>query len=269
MFREKFGKSSVPKNEHPSEEELERARKAYEEADPTRFSPLPLDERVMVEEGKADPNRYSPVVQHKGERFVRLAEYNHGAIQQMVALLLKGIVPVADVVQDTTQSAHYSKVLNHSSIKDSNDSVDEFKANKEILSRIFGDGDHQYFSHDPKVPASFNHNLEHHDRAVSFYDFGRASFYPFDFKGLFVEHSEESARILLSKLLLLQQRISGKEGYEFLEALYAKTHIAEVFNPGLTPEKLQEILLMKITGTQQLVHKALQSMHYTKGSRMG
>lgn len=269
MFREKFDKEFVTKAEQPSEEELEIARKANEDADPTQFSPLLLDEHFMVEEGKADPNRYSPVVRHKGERFVRLAEYNHGAVQQIVALLLKGIVPVADVVQDTTQSAHYSKVLNHSKIEGGNDSLDEYKANKEILTRIFGDGDHQYLSLDPKVPATFNHNLEHHDGAVSFYDFGRATFYSFDFKGLFVEHSEESARILLAKLLLLQQRVSGKEGYEFLEALYAKTHVAEVFSPDLTPEKLQEILLMKIARTQQLVHEVLQSMHYTTGSYVG
>lgn len=269
MFREKFDKQSVPKTEQPSEEELEVARKAYEDADPTQFSPLPLSEHFIVEEGKADPNRYSPVVRYKGERFVRLAEYNHGAVQQIVALLLKGIVPVADVVQDATQSAHYSKVLNHSKIEGGSDSVDEFKANKEILTRIFGDGDHQYLSHDPKVPATFNHNLEHHNNTVSFYDFGRASFYSFDFKGLFVEHSEESARILLAKLSLLQQRISGKEGYEFLKALYTKTHIAEVFNPDLTPEKLQEILLMKIARTQNLVHELVRRMHYTKGSYVG
>lgn len=269
MFRQKFNKEFVPKAKQPSEEEMEIARIANEKADPTQFSPLPLDERLMVEEGSADPNRYSPVVQYRGERFVRLAEHNHGAVQHMVTLLLKGIVPVADVVQDTTQSAHYSKVLNHSRVESSNDSIDEFRANKEILLRIFGDGDHQYLSHDSREYALYNHNLEHHDGVVSFYDFGRSVFNSYDPKGLFVEHSEESARILLAKLSQLQERISGKEGYEFLKALYVKTHIVEVFRPDLTPEKLQDILLMKIGRTQELVHKVLQSMHYTKGSYVG
>lgn len=216
---------------------------AHHDADPTTFSPLPLRNlqplhgrhnthqyKVVAEAGSPDQpyidigDKY-PMgwgIPGAGNKF--FMERPNAATERAVALMVKGIINVSDIVQGRRKKEFYSKVMPIEKIE-STASPEEADADVMIFQRIFSDMDHYGgVMGGSKSP----HNIEYDKEGrMAHFDFSRAKF-------LFFEHDDprielnmsgpfvlsEAAQLILSKKIdLLLERVQGADGRRFLEAV--------------------------------------------------
>jgi len=263
MFREKFEKQFVPKKEGPTEEELEIARKAYEEADPTQYSTLPVEDPLNYV-GEAERNRHSPVYTNATDSFIKLNSYKSPEVQLITSRILKGISPVSDVVQTTEEnSGFYSKKMNIASVRETHQSPQTAAADLELLNLVFGDRDHQLHSTNAKT-SEYDHNVTYDKGKFALYDFDKAKLDEMESKSIFFDHTPESAKLLLDKLLQLKTRISGKDGYQFLESVMRDISLPSEMS--LTPESLQDRLLHRLDDAETVTRTLLQKLSWHESS---
>jgi hypothetical protein len=248
---------------------LEKKRVVGEEADPTTYSPLPISERKII--GKTDGYPY-PIVQSGSSTYVELnSEKKRLAGEQAVALLFKGIVNVSDVVSGAGEYSgkYYSKIMPLEKIQERLEEED-VKGDLALMEAITGDDDRfvrkESWGH-------YVHNLQYDGNTVAYFDFaGRHNY-----EGLF--DTEDSARFfdyagcstqtlerLIAKAHQLKDRVSGKDGLEFLRAIGQKINLKEYVGRLKTSYKLetpddfavilQTILLTKIETIMSGAQKA-------------
>lgn len=244
-----------------TKEELRAARKAAETAeDWTHASPLPrpglksdVDMPVNV------PNPYSPsgsitydvpgvaLSGPRGEHLHEIAAQKHPQTQYAVSMILKGIIPVADVhAEDWPVSSllpflrrrkYYSYDRSHDTRRVEHDhSLAEIEADLLVLRTVFDDDDHSietmldpgYGERPDRVRQHVinMHASERFSRAY-FYDFHLAhecAMRPFDFERAFARLgcSRETLHFYTEKLLALSQRFEGEEGKRHMRAILVK-----------------------------------------------
>lgn len=203
MFRERFEKQMVPKAELPSEEELDISHKAFQEADPTQFTPLPIS-APLTDLGQVDPLKRNRLYAADDELLVGLFPENNPETQKVLSMLVKGIVPVADIVRHIPTATMHSKVMPHDRVQ-TESSGDEVLANRELLAQVFGDRDHN------------NRNIRDELGQVTFYD--TEPVLDFALKGYNQDHTKASLELLLHKVEELESRLTGEAGKKFFDSV--------------------------------------------------
>lgn len=239
MQHERFGGVRNQSAKDPTAEELRIAEEAYVEADPTQFSALNL-EQEPTEIGKV-PFKSNRVVTDGVDTYFSLPDSNNSNIQKFTARVLKGIIPVSDIVSVSDSPNLYSKKLPHERIVGESVSDADLLADTELLYQVFGDYDHL-----DEGRSTRNTHIE--NEQVSYHDFQMT-----DVTSRVITlrktHTPESLDKLLSHLRSLQRRLSGEEGQIFLEAVLRDSEpTANSFYEGneSTVEDLQSTLLRRI-----------------------
>lgn len=160
----------APKSIDPSPEEVARIKAAQQEADPTTYSELSLDED-KVEMGMAVEGKENRLFSSNGETYVRLERGTEGAAQFVTSKLLKGILNASDVVKDA-EGVFYSKVMPLDKIQAPTSSV-EMDADLFILKALTGDGDHYFLSRGEGL-APQEKNLARSNERTAYFDFDAA-----------------------------------------------------------------------------------------------
>ncbi len=216
---------------------------ALKEADPTRSSQLPLTgnmQHTVDFDARARPHTIGV---HESGEYVELRK--DPKVQMAVALLAKGIVPVADVVQlQDKPEKHYSKVMPLERIGQKT-AESELLAYLEFMNLVFGDADHRKSRGAP-------HNYVYTDGKAALYDFGDVDL-NMEFRGLFpprqAEHTVESLVHLKELLAQFQARIEGEEGEKFIESVleHARLQPSDLLGREGTRSvnDIQEVLLSR------------------------
>ncbi len=268
MFGEKFLKPFA-KEPQPTEEELTIARKANEEADPTTYSPLPLT-GSMERIADSDTLRYSPTYKQGTDEYVQLSSLREPVKQQIIARVLKGIIPVSDVVSlKESQEVLFSKKMPLEKIERENASSSDFLADTELMSLVFRDVDHALVPADQDGPEYLN-NVTHADNRLAYFDFhtgriGNDLLASGPVTSLMREHTFASVTLLLEKIQLLRARIEGKEGYVFLEAILRDAkYSSEIVSREA--ERLQTLLLERLENAESLARVMSQELSWYQGA---
>lgn len=246
MFSERFNRKENPKDVDAD---------AYKESDPTTFSPLPLEGTAVHGEVPVEIGTRKTITVD-GETYVEILRDAHPKKQQVIALLSKGIVPVADVVEHKDfPGKRYSKMMPHERIENES-TMDDARAYAEFMWLIFSDYDH-------RASEALTRNVRIEDGKTSLYDFELASLEgaPHSLK-----HGEDKyPKVVLEKTLPLIQafakRIEGEEGKTFIKS--ALTHAgAEVSDllpaRNANVEDVQEILQGRVHRAELIVRGALR-----------
>ena len=250
----------------PTEEELRIAEKAYEEADPTQFSTLPPDELESTKVN-ADVARFSPMASNGIDTFIELSEFKSPEVQQILVRLLKGIVPVADIVRvkGNNQDTFFSKKLDHTHIASSSSPDAEMAADIDFMHLVFGDSDHDVLN-GRQVRGKETKNAVNENSAISYYDFSE-----FDLSQkvqLINVHTPTSVKLLLEKISSLRERLAGRDGHVYIESIIKDLHAdALIFNKGpvrnpVIAEELQHILLERLEDAEHKVRVREQEVSW-------
>jgi phosphatidylethanolamine-binding protein (PEBP) family uncharacterized protein len=243
MLGERFLKPQT-KESQSTEEERAIARTANEEADPTTYSPLPLPGNMPHTVDFDVRARPHTIGVHESGEYVELRK--DPKVQMAVALLAKGIVPVADVVQlQDKPEKHYSKVMPLEKIEHTT-TKDELLAQLEFMYLALGDYDHRTLN-------SVQHNYVHKDGKAVLYDFGDVDL-NMEFRGLYpprqAEHTVESLVHLKELLAQFQARIEGEDGEKFIASVleHARLQPSDLLGGEGTRSisDIQEVLLSRI-----------------------
>lgn len=218
-------------NKKPTKSEEQKVAKGYKEADPATYSSLSPSDLEQV-----DTNHYGYAVVRDthGNRYVDVTEKwgETGATERVVALILKGIVNVSDLVRVQGESGvkYYSKVMEVEKTKDA--TMQEMQADLALIHILFKDVDHSFEGRD-----GGDHNLirDKSKKKIFFFDFGSAMF------GFWVKNIEYgdsledldsfAVHTLVEKLQTLQTHISGAEGTQFLQNIINESgkSVSELF----------------------------------------
>lgn len=208
----------------PGPDERENIDVAHEKADPTAYSPLPLQGLHVVD--KQLSHSYDIVEEKKrpGQRYYEVTDkglYDLSATEQVVARLLKGVINVADITKSKPglllKQRAYSKEMPLEKIETPTSDA-ELAADITILQRVFSDWDHY-------MPEHLDHNLlRDKEGRTAHYDFGKAAylFYPPKEARFMVALAreaplnDEAKAILSRKALELTERFSDRK---FVEAV--------------------------------------------------
>lgn len=226
MQHERFGRIRSHTAKESNEEELRLAQQAYEEADPTTYSTLPIQHSL---DRKGTVERYGYQILTDGtDIFYQLPYGTHPQKQQVVQRLLKGIVNVSDlVVRNTGEKREYvSKETPLEKIQ-SRTSDDEIYADISLLTDVFDDSDRSYYPKDPRGFGIPQHNLAYENGKISYHDFGEASISERNGR---VNIPQETIAIMeyeLAKVAELIERFAGEQGREFFFDILKSAH-AEV-----------------------------------------
>lgn len=204
-------------SEKPLKVEKRKIAKAQTEADPATYSSLSPSDLEQV-----DINHYGYAVVRDthGNRYVDVTEKwgETGATERVVALILKGIVNVSDLVRVQGESGvkYYSKVMEVRKTKDA--TMQEMQADMALIHILFKDGDHSFEGRDGK-----DHNLmrDKSKKKIFFFDFGRTMFNFWlnnvEYGDPFEDLDSFTVHMLVEKLEALHTQISGAEGTQFLQ----------------------------------------------------
>ncbi len=239
MQHERFGGMRNDTANTPTEEELRIAERAYEEADPAQFSAINLEQEPS-EIGRV-PFKANCIVTDGTDTFFSLGDSSSPNAQKFTARVLKGIIPVSDIVSVTDSPNLYSKKLPHERIMGEAVSDADLLADTELLYQVFGDYDHL-------DERGSTHNALIENEQVSYHDFQMTNFTS-QIIALRKTHTLESLEKLLSHLRALSKRLGGEEGLHFLEAVLRDTELAaKSFYKSNTAsvEDLQSTLLRRI-----------------------
>lgn len=208
MFSERFG---FGKRNNPKELTEDDS---YTEPDPTTYSPLPL-EGEMSHTADIVKGKIFTVGVHESGEYVELKENNQPKEQQAIARLVKGIIPVADIVsRRDAPEKRYSKVMPLEHIQQE-DTPADVRAYLEFMSSVFGDEDRV-------LSESTQHNIQYENGKAVLFDF--AGFKIADApQGLSGRsrgpHTRESLTKLLELLSEFSKRLEGEEGKAFLNSV--------------------------------------------------
>jgi len=242
--------------------------KAAREADPTTFSPLPVTE-PLKKLAPAEEDKRNVIFQSGGETYVSL--HSRPELQRLVALSLKGIVNVSDVVPNATGAGpHYlSKVMPLDKIEQPH-AASETQADLLVLACVFTDEDRSADT-TGQITTYEGGNMRAKEGKTALYDFEEA-------RQLLTEDMElgmrrvkfvedpQALEILITKLDLLEQRYAGDEGLAFIKSVVAKTgkSVPELFGPkrpDADEQELQRNLLERIASTRVAAHARIAALH--------
>lgn len=232
---------------------------AYQEADPTSFSPAPSLEPLSPT-GEHTPEKRYPIYTDGTDRYVQLKA--DGPRQEVVVRLLKNVLNVADVVSRPGErgTEYYSKIMPHDRIEEPS-SARDIRADLELISLIFNDQDRS-FRPEGDYFGAFAHNLEYEAGRVSHYDFGESEM---NLEAPMTQRVRYEDPVLLGKVLeklaALKETFAGDAGKEhFLSILRASgKHPAQLFpysGASSTPEALYEAFVARIDAATKYVTHA-------------
>lgn len=214
------------------------------EADPTLYS------RVLTQEERAELEMRAPTTEHgqlvtlaNGTRLFRIDRVNEADLecvpetQHAVAMMLKGIVHVADVVtvESDGQKYHFSLGLNVDDIGRS-ESAYALGAQQVLLDTLFGDTDHHavMINGDPTLDMHMNLRTNLPLDKFYFFDFGvafeeafltgRTYSQPYiESRMKWVNQNKKSREEFLRLLQCVRDRFDGPAGSEFIHSVVKET----------------------------------------------
>ncbi|MGB4076639.1 MAG: hypothetical protein WBK28_02970 [Minisyncoccia bacterium] len=205
----------------------EKQANQSEEIDPTTYSPLAPSSERPHQVGKVPLYKY-PIVSWGDGTYVQLSseKIEAAAVEQVVARMLKGILPVSDVVHDPHPrlDVYYSKKMPLSSIEKKT-SPEEIAADIALFRFLFGDADHALHS-DFTTHDGESRNIIYKNERVVYFDFEmarRGFFGSRDVQQILKTCSPSTRSHLEHKLALLTERFGGADGRRFLEAIIEST----------------------------------------------
>ncbi|MEK7100898.1 MAG: hypothetical protein AAB921_02250 [Patescibacteria group bacterium] len=264
MFGEKFLKPFA-KAPQPTEEELEIARKANEEADPTTYSSLPLTGEMNHTVSFDERGRPHTIGAHDSGEYVELRKVVEK--QKAVVLLTKGIIPVADIVSRAEKPhVQYSKVMPLERIERKT-SKNELLAYLEFMNLAFGDADH-------RKSRGVPHNYVYTGEKAVLYDFGDVDLMK-EFRGLFpprqAEHTVESLTQLKELLAQFRSRIEGEEGEKFIASVLEQAQLnpSDLLGGGRprSVSDIQEVLLSRLNRSVLIAENARLDLLEESGAK--
>lgn len=245
----------------PSKAESQSIKEATREADPTTFTPVPLD-RTPKTGSIIHGGREFIRVQSGGSEYYELnkAEKNEAHTELLISRLLKGIVNVSDAVPHKTKPKFFSKIMELGRVRDQS-ITEEGDVDITLLIALFSDRDH----------IGPDHNLAKQDKAIVFYDFGRAydDFFRLDRmpheEPVLKRLSDEALALFIEKLESVRERAGGPEGRAFIESALGGISMPEAFDMSYVEEGMddpiglfQNILLARIDQYSQKAANLLE-----------
>jgi hypothetical protein len=211
-------------NTNDSEKVEEQIAHATKEADPTTYSMLPPEEmRVKL---IRPLNEYGlPVRTGEGETYYELSDTQKHDLrgQQVIARMLKGVLPVADIItvqNDEGQEKYYSRKMPIERIARST-SPEQVAGEQLLLEYLFNSKDHLFNPH-----SNWANNATYKDEKLVHFDFGEdANNFlrtPTDRDALTAKLSHmtpETIAHLKEKVAELENRFSNEEGKEFFQSI--------------------------------------------------
>ena len=227
------------------------------EADPTQFSPLPIEEVKKVGEIE---DKGMDVVEADGQEFVELHGLLADSGQFVVAKVLKGIVNVSDVVR-SSDGKFYSKVMPLERIEQVTPE-DEMGADFFIMRALFEDGDHHYEEPTDNISGRIKNVIRSNGRTV-YFDFENAR--QLQPNTPWTRHASSGAlRMADEKLQILRDRLDGASGAIYIHAiLQSSGETADKVFPAFRDEPnpavaLQQTLLEKIDTARTDIRERLE-----------
>ncbi len=243
-----------------SAEENEKLLSSLEEADPTSYSSLDTFQ-IPISKGKN--------VEIEGKEY---HEIKHSPeLQQMISRMLKGIIPVSDIIRnenpETGEVKFYSRIMPLDQIEHSTDQ-EEVKADIFILKHVLGDHD-----------RGLDHNMLLQGGKAVYFDFENARFSIFNRTQEYIDNATESLKgtsdigelqYIVTKLDLLNERFSGESGERFLVTLLKNSgkekitdlfYVSENFREEFDNlERFQSALLERIQGILAAAQKRISNL---------
>lgn len=191
-------------------------------------------------------------VEHEGELYVELSKKVH--LQHAVSLLVRDIIPVAEVQLHETEGGHYSQVGIEIEVGDGQPTTEEI-AGGEFLNLALGDDDH------------FVKNVSRQESGPVFYDFDSTDLLremnDLRFRRI---HTEESLKMTLGYLEQFERVLQGEEGVKSIEAIIRESQASpQDFVSSATPqridvENLQDLILNRIQRGKGFLSGALMGL---------
>lgn len=159
------------------------------------------------------------------DTYYQLSKEASPQVQEFVAKVLKGIVPLSDVVSltDPTGNRLFFSKLIHLQDYEHKKTADEVKACMLLLKYVFNDTDHFEVSKQNEESG----NISYGNDTFVLYDFGAARYFLADgeyfYPGLLHNIEVKVLEALLEKLTLLKERLHGDDGALFFDAVHRKT----------------------------------------------
>lgn len=192
-----------------------------QKANPDLYYPLSPKWENLELQGYTDRGHAIFFDKETGEKYYQIQMGEEG--QQFVSLILKGVIPVSDVVtvvNDDAETLYLSREINTQDYQTEVDTLDA-RASTQLLKIIFCDSDHIVSKKNP-------HNIQFTDGKFVIYDLHQAAWdfldSPFFDKNLEATKflSLELLQKLKSKLEAFEKQITGSEGRRFASAVYQK-----------------------------------------------
>jgi hypothetical protein len=149
----------------------------------------------------------------------KLSAHNYFLNQQVAARLVKGVVPVADVVS-TADGTLYSKEMPHDRIQQSATRA-EAEANRLVLALLLHDADHSLELPMDARGHTVPQNTTVGHGAVAFYDLELSDLESRAHRNLTPESSSQTKSVLREKLLALQNQYEGEGGKALFSTIVA------------------------------------------------
>jgi hypothetical protein len=176
-----------------------------------------------------DPNQSSLITDQIPEAIFHAKEgFREGPDQMCLVRLLKGIIPVSDILYVKDKDGHgrfssYEIPLAGTDNESGLSTLDRAKMDEAILSIIFNDNDHASFSFDDKKEKL---NVMVDDVGYAFFDFEafayfwrHNSFIQDRMQAVLVNCSSDQIRFLHHRLDALIDRFDGEKGIEFITSV--------------------------------------------------
>ncbi len=272
----------------PSKREKIAINEAIEKADPTTFytlSPGPLsegEEYLKAEHFSAHAKNYPIVRNENGDVFFELNKRVNGTAytDYAVAMMLKGILPVSDVIvtkRFMRSDKIYSKRMSLEKMKVPS-TIEEISADILIFQKIFHDYDHRVVDNFAEAGDGQFGNTYHDDNGrLAHYDFGASKYF---FRSedearsaitlkTEIQLDQAVSRALINKINKLLERFSGETGLSFLRAIIKRTSKSVFYLFGSPPEDiakdkdpvvlLQETLLTRLSTLKKEAEQSLKN----------
>ena len=246
----------------PTPAERERVSDAHAAADPTTYSALPPSTELTyagtVRERGEGRNYLNKVYEAEGDTWYELAAGMSPEAQQVAARLLKGIVPVADVVEK--DGKYYSKLMKHEDIEE-RISEDEARADFELIHLLLDDSDHTLVGDPRNVDNGTGHNARLHDGTATYHDFSGAYFDRADPGMRRKTFTEKGYARLLENLARTKAQYDSPQGRTLAESMYRSAPEGSLPSGSKTFDEFYELLLSRIRSGEARV-KAAQADQY-------
>lgn len=252
----------------PTSAELERVRQAHADADPTTYSALSptgsFEHVGTVRERGEGKMHLNDVYESEGDTWYELSG-SSAAAQRIASRLLKGIIPVSDVVE--RDGKYYSKYMQHERINERL-SEDEVRADFELMQLILDDSDHLLVGDPRNSTKSVGHNARLEQGTATYHDFGELHFGREEPPMRRKAFTQQGYVRLLHNLERIREQYESPEGRVLAESIYSALPPGVLTHGPITFDEFYTMLLGRIHSGLARVRRAQTDQYGTPASEI-